>query len=83
MRHMTLEEWDQKVAPYLATICTRATWMINDAKQIREWIDQLPAVPHFESEARSRMLMAKQALTVALVQIEHAIDDYSKKPKVK
>lgn len=82
MKHMSLDEWDQKVGPYLASICTRATWIVNDTKQISEWIKTIPAVPNFETEAQSRMLMARQTLMVALKQIENAIDDYGKKTKV-
>lgn len=83
MRHMTLDEWDRTVAPYLSTIQIRAGWIANDARQIKEWIEMLPAVPEFETEARERLDVVKRELLLTLEAVDQAINDYDNKEKVK
>lgn len=82
MRHMTLDEWDNRVAPYLSTIQIRAGWIARDAMQIREWIEKLPAVPGFETEARERLDLVLKELSAAMKSVEAAINNYDEKEEV-
>jgi len=82
MRHMTLEEWDRRVAPFLATIGIRARHIHNDAKQISDWIDLLPVAPDFPTEAIERLMEARGELQCAVEKIRVALNNYSEKEKV-
>lgn len=83
MKHMTLEEWDRRVAPFLATIGIRSKHVKNDAKQILDWVNLLPAAPDFDTEAFSKLREAATELEAALNAIYIAINNYAKKEKVK
>lgn len=83
MRRMTMDEWDRNVAPYLATIGIRAGWIARDAMQIAEWIEQIPAIPDFETDAMDRLKLAKRELQRALNIVNEAIIDYDNKERVK
>lgn len=82
MKHITLDEWDRNYAPYLNAICIRAAHVVIDSNQIRDWVENLGAVPDFETEAISRLKMAKRELGTALEAIDKAIDSYNSKDKV-
>lgn len=82
MRHMTLDEWDRTVAPYLNTIQIRAGFIANDASQIREWVEKIPAVPNFETRAKDKLDRAARELRSALSAVEQAIENYESKENV-
>lgn len=82
MKHMSLEEWDRRVAPFLATIGIRARHIHIDAKQIGDWVEMLPAAPDFETEAIIKLQEAKAELEKAIEKINVALQNYSKKEKV-
>lgn len=82
MNHMSLEEWDRRVAPYLATISARAVQMQRDAKQILDWVNLMPAAPAFPTEAIDRLQTAQNELEAAINAIAMALDNYAKKEKV-
>lgn len=79
---MPLPEWDLKVAPLLAAMKTRSTWLRVDANQILQWVKELSAVPGFETEAMDVLLIAKECLQNALAAVEEAIKRYNEKEKV-
>lgn len=79
---MSLEEWDRRVAPFLATIGMRAGHILIDAKQIVEWVQIMPAAPDFPTEAVAKLNSARAALYEAISVIEHAMDNYDQKEKV-
>lgn len=83
MRHMGLEEWDRRVAPYLATIGIRARHIKQDAKQIRDWVGLLPVAPDFPTEAIELLKEAMAELQVSEREICLAINEYETKEKVK
>ena len=83
MRHMTLEEWDRRVAPFLATIKIRATHVHNDAKQIGDWVDLLPVAPDFQTEAIAKLEEAHFELQGAVNKLRMAIFNFHQKEKVK
>lgn len=83
MKHMTLEEWDRRVAPFLATIGIRARQMHSDAKQIKEWVDLLPVAPDFSTEALSKVEEVHFELQGTVNELRMAIYNYSQKEKVK
>jgi len=82
VKHMTLEEWDRRVAPFLATIGIRARHIVTDAHQIIDWVKLLPAAPDFETEAIAKLEEAKIALSLAHGAVSMALEDYNKKEKV-
>ncbi len=82
MKHMTLEEWDRRVAPYLATIGIRAQHIKNDARQISDWVRLLPAAPDFPTEAIEKLNSAKMELQAAVDEIRIALNMYDQKEKV-
>lgn len=81
-KHMSLEEWDRRVAPYLATIGIRARHIKQDAKQIRDWVGLLPVAPDFPTEAIAKLQEAGLELGEALNEITKALEDYDNKEKV-
>jgi hypothetical protein len=83
MKHMTLEEWDRRVAPFLATIGIRAKHIENDARQITEWVRLLPVAPAFPTEAIGKLQDATTELELALNEIHMALEAYHEKEKVK
>ncbi len=83
MRHMSLEEWDRRVAPFLATIGIRAKHIENDARQITEWVRLLPVAPAFPVEAIGKLQDAKTELELALNEVHMALENYNDKDKVK
>lgn len=82
MRHMTLEEWDRRVAPFLATIGIRARHIKQDAKQISDWVKLLPVAPDFPTEAIAQLQAAGLELGEALNEIQKALESYDQKEKV-
>lgn len=78
MKRIPLDEWDKKVAPLLGAISIRAGQVLSDVKQIREWVDKLPAIPNFESTAWSAM----NSIREAFLEINTAIQRYEGKDKV-
>ncbi len=83
MAKMTLEQWDREIAPFLGAICIRAGWIAADAKQITEWVRQIPVVPSFETEGRDRLNIIRKELLTALEVVHEAIKSYDGKGKVK
>lgn len=83
MKHMTLEEWDRRVAPFLATIGIRAKHIETDARQISEWVRLLPVAPAFPTEAIGKLQDAKTELELALNEIHMALENYHEKEQVK
>lgn len=83
MKHMTLEEWDRRVAPFLATIGIRARHIHNDAKQISDWVDLLPVAPDFPTESIEKLEVAHFELQGAVNKLRMAIFNYSQKERVK
>lgn len=83
MKHMSLEEWDRRVAPFLATIGIRAKHIENDARQISDWVKLLPVAPDFPTEAISKLQDAKAALDMAAYVVHLALQNYNEKEKVK
>lgn len=83
MKHMSLEEWDRRIAPFLATIGLRSRHINDDAKQISAWVDMLPFAPDFPTEAISKLEEAHFELQGAANRIKMALYTYSQKEKVK
>lgn len=83
MKHMSLEEWDRRIAPFLATIGTRARYVHTEAEQISAWVDMLPAAPCFPTESISKLEEAYAELQIAVAKIGTALSNYSQKEKVK
>jgi len=83
LRHMTLEEWDRRVAPFLATIEIRARQIKSDANQIIEWIKAMPAAPEFETRAFEELINARLAVSIAAESLQEAVKQYQAKEKVK
>ena len=81
-KHMSLEEWDSRVAPFLATIGIRARHIRRDAKQIRDWVGLLPVAPDFPTEAIAKLQAAALELGEALNEIQKALEEYDQKEKV-
>ncbi len=82
MPHMTLQEWDRRMAPFLATIRARSKHIQDDAVQIRAWVAMLPAAAVFETEAIAELEQAQFHLEFALNEVRQALEEYSKKEKV-
>lgn len=82
MKHISLEEWDRRVAPFLATIGIRAKHIQVDAIQIREWVKLLPYAAGFPTEAISKLEDAEKELASALKTLDEAIFIYKQKEKV-
>lgn len=82
LRHMTLSEYDKKIAPLLGAIKGRARWLVIDAHQIKDWVKQLVAAPNFDTEAFAVMIEAKEALSEAESSVNEAIASYNQKEKV-
>lgn len=81
-RHMSLLEWDQKVAPMLAVILGRAEKIKSSALLIQEWVNRIPAAPDFETRAMQSLREALTTLDEATVLIERTLDAYDQKEKV-
>lgn len=81
MRHITLEEWDKLVSPKLGAIKGRSVWIRVDANQILDWVNSIPVVPDFETEAIGELKIALASLVNAKVAIEEAIRRYEIKEK--
>lgn len=82
MKHMTLEEWDRTVAPYLAMIERRAVNIQRDADAILEWVKMLPCAPNFETRAHDDLTKSLASVILAGENISIAIKQYSQKEKV-
>lgn len=81
-RHMSLQEWDRRVAPFLHTILIRSRHIQADAEQIRAWVEMLPVAPDFDTEAFEHLRRAYDCLDVAVKETRAAIERYQTKEKV-
>lgn len=78
MSHMTLDEWDQRIAPFLASIGIRAVHIRVDALQIRDWVKLLPMAPDWPTEAMDKLKTAQSVLEEAMNEIRMALEEYDK-----
>jgi len=82
MRHMTLAEWDTSVAPILGVIEIRCRSIHSDLTQVREWIERMPAIPMFETNALAALERINAELKETNEILEQALITYNSKEKV-
>lgn len=82
MKHMPLDEWDKKIAPLLGAIAVRANAALSDIRQIREWVEMLPARPEFETVALDKINSITTDISKALDEIIKARNAYEGKDMV-
>lgn len=82
MKHLSMAEWDQKVAPLLGAMEIRCGWVWRDILQIKEWVDQLPYAPGFETEAFYKLQKINGELMELVEAITHITKQYDSKEKV-
>jgi hypothetical protein len=72
----TMNEWDQKVAPFLHVIEDNAKAAERHARSIGPAVRMLPYRPGFETLAQEALDRAEQAALNALAQIKEARTRY-------
>ena len=81
-RHISLAEWDNKVAPLLSAIEIRAGKVERDAEQIDVWVGKLTVAPDFETNAVQKLETATSAVERTLNKLRMALESYSEKERV-
>ena len=81
MVNLTLEEWDAKIGPHLASIRLNAGWIEAYAKKIIEHVDALDHYPAWDTEAMEVAKKARDELATATFLLNEAINVMATKPK--
>ena len=78
---LTLDEWDSKIGPHLASIRLNAGWVEAYAKKIIEHVDALDHCPSWDTEAMEVAKKARDELATATFLLNEAIANMATKPK--
>jgi hypothetical protein len=73
---ITLQEWDQKVAPCLHAIHDNSKWIAKHAERVDHAAKLLPSKPSFETEAYAELALAEAELKAALASVQEAMTRY-------
>tara|TARA_R110000868_G_scaffold158980_4_gene387427 strand:+ start:818 stop:1069 length:252 start_codon:yes stop_codon:yes gene_type:complete len=81
MSKLSLEEWDAKVGPHLASIRLNAGWIEAYAKKIADHAGLMVVAPAWESEAVEVLKKARDEAASAVLLLNEALNTIAMKPK--
>lgn len=77
MKHISLEEWDNKYAPHLKDIELSAGWIEYYARKIKEKATSLQEMPGWQTNAEDALKSATDRMSEMTEILSHTLRDLS------